>query len=90
LPLPAANRTRDRLIEDLRLKSFRHAADRRNFSAHTALAEASRNALADIGDRVGGASVHRSAAGFISRCSPFRRYIHNVRIDPIRLIVAFI
>lgn len=44
--------TRDGLLEDLRQKSFRHAADRHNLSARTALAEASRNALADIGDRV--------------------------------------
>src|SRR5579859_135610 len=37
--------TRDRLIEDLRQKSFRLAGDRHNFSARMALAEASRNAL---------------------------------------------
>ena len=45
------DRTRDRLLEDLRQKSFRLAADRHNLSARTALAEASRNALADISDR---------------------------------------
>jgi len=53
------DRSRDRLIEDLRQKSFRLAADRHNFSARTALAEASRNALADIGDRVGGTLLTR-------------------------------
>ena len=53
------DRTRDRLIEDLRQESFRLSADRHNFSARTALAEASRNALADISDRVGGALLTR-------------------------------
>jgi hypothetical protein len=46
-------RTREGLIEDLRHQSFRLAGDRRHFSARAALAEASRNALADISDRVG-------------------------------------
>lgn len=45
--------TRDRLIEDLRPQSFRLAGERRYAPARAALAEASRNALADIQDRVG-------------------------------------
>jgi hypothetical protein len=47
------DRTRDQLIDDLRCQSFRLAGERRYSSARAALAEASRNALADIGDRVG-------------------------------------
>ena len=47
------DRTRDGLIEDLRCQSFRLVGDRRYSSARATLAEASRNALADIGDRIG-------------------------------------
>jgi hypothetical protein len=47
------DRTREGLIEDLRRQSFRLAGDWRYSSARAALAEASRNALADISDRVG-------------------------------------
>ncbi|MGD0127429.1 MAG: hypothetical protein ABSF46_18860 [Terriglobia bacterium] len=46
--------TRDRLKADLNDRSFRLAGDRHNLPARQALAEASRNALGDIGDRVGG------------------------------------
>jgi hypothetical protein len=53
------DRTHDGLLEDVHEKSFRLAANRYNLSARTALAEASRNALADIGDRVGGAMLTR-------------------------------
>jgi hypothetical protein len=53
------DRTRDGLLGDFHEKSFRLAANRYNLSARTALAEASRNALADIGDRVGGAMLTR-------------------------------
>lgn len=53
------DRTRDRLIADVRERSFRLAGDRHNFSARQALAEASRNTLADIGDCVGGAMLTR-------------------------------
>lgn len=51
--------TRDQLIADLNQKSFRLAGDRHNLSARQALAEASRNTLADIGDRVGGVILTR-------------------------------
>jgi len=47
------DRNRVRLIDDLRRQSFRLAGERRFASARAALAEASRNALADIRDRVG-------------------------------------
>ncbi len=50
---------RDQLIADLSQKSFRLAGDRHNLSARQALAEASRNTLADIGDRVGGVILTR-------------------------------
>jgi len=53
------DRTRDRLTEDLRQQSFRLTGDRRFLSARAALAEASRHALADIGDRVGGVTLTR-------------------------------
>lgn len=49
----AGDRDRSELIEDLKGKSFRFEGERRFFSARTTLAEASRAALADIGDRVG-------------------------------------
>ena len=50
---------RDKLIADLNQTSFRLAGDRRNHSARRALAEASRNTLADIGDLVGGVMLSR-------------------------------
>jgi hypothetical protein len=53
------DRTRDRLIEDLRQQSFRLAGERRYTSARESLAEASRNALADIDDRVGDVMLTR-------------------------------
>jgi hypothetical protein len=53
------DRTRDGVIQDLQQKAFRLAADRHTFSARMALAEASRNAVADIGDRVSGAMLTR-------------------------------
>ncbi len=53
------DRTREGLIQDLRERSFRFSEDRHNHSALMALAEASRNALADIDDHVGGAMLTR-------------------------------
>ena len=53
------DRTRDRLIEDVKSRSFRLSGDRRHLTAREALAEASRNALADIVDRVGGVTLRR-------------------------------
>ncbi|MDI6739233.1 MAG: hypothetical protein QME74_02600 [Candidatus Edwardsbacteria bacterium] len=53
------DRTRDGLIEDLRPHSFRLAGERRYYSARTILAEASRNALSDIDDRVGDVMLTR-------------------------------
>jgi hypothetical protein len=55
----AGERTRDELIQDLQQKSFRFAGDSHTFSARSALAEASRHALADIGDRVNGTMLTR-------------------------------
>jgi hypothetical protein len=52
-------RTRDGLIQDLQQWSFRLAGDSNTFSARMALAEASRNALADIVDRVSGTMLTR-------------------------------
>jgi hypothetical protein len=52
-------RTRDGLIEDLQQQSFRLAGDSHTFSARSALAEASRHALADIDDRVNGTMLTR-------------------------------
>ncbi len=52
-------RTREGLIEDLRLHPFRLAGDRRHSVVRATLAEASRNALADIGDRVGNVILTR-------------------------------
>src|ERR1700733_12157208 len=53
------DRARDQLVEDLRQQSFRLTGDRRFFFARAALAEASRHALDDIGDRVGGVTLTR-------------------------------
>jgi len=53
------DRTRDGLVDDLRLHPFRLASDRRHSVVRAALAEASRNALADIGDRVGNVILTR-------------------------------
>lgn len=52
------DRTRDGLLEDLRGK-FRLAGERRHARTRARLAEASQNALADIGDRVGGVILMR-------------------------------
>ena len=53
------DRTLNALIQDLQQKTFRLAGDRHTFSARMALAEASRNAIADIGDHVSGAMLTR-------------------------------
>jgi len=70
------DRTRERLIEDLRSQSFRLAGDRRYSSARSTLAEASRNALADIGDRVGDVSLTRhERVGAVHAALDAGRYI---------------
>lgn len=53
------DRTRDGLVEDLRVQPFRLAGERRHVTARGRLAEASENALADIGDLVGDATLMR-------------------------------
>jgi len=53
------DRTRDRLIADLKDRSFRLAGDRHSLPVRQALAEASRNTLGDIGDRVSGVMLTR-------------------------------
>jgi hypothetical protein len=53
--------TRDQLIDDLRLQSYRLGGDLRYSSARAALGEASRNALADIGDQIGAVTITRPA-----------------------------
>ncbi|NGZ96714.1 MAG: hypothetical protein CV089_11430 [Nitrospira sp. WS110] len=55
------DRTRDRLIEDLRVQSFRLAGERRYASARAKLAEYSRHALEDINDRIGNVILTRHA-----------------------------
>jgi len=58
--------SRDQLIDYLRLQSYRLAGDLRCYSsARAALGEASRNALADIGDQIGAVTIHTA--------SPYRR-----------------
>ncbi|MGB8129139.1 MAG: hypothetical protein WCG81_05060 [Candidatus Angelobacter sp.] len=52
--------TRERLVEELRQSCFRIAEQKQNRTALAALADASRHALADIGNRVGGAVLTRS------------------------------
>ena len=59
LATSGGDRTREGLIEDLGRQSFRLAGDRRHSSARAALAEASRNALSDISDRVGDVMLTR-------------------------------
>ena len=51
--------TRERLIEELRQKSFRLASDRHHFAVRTTIAENARHALADIGDRIAGTMLTR-------------------------------
>ncbi|MEN3312812.1 MAG: hypothetical protein V7645_2141 [Actinomycetota bacterium] len=53
------DRTRDRVIEDLSHQFYRLSGERRHYSVRTALAEAAKNALADIGDRVGNVTITR-------------------------------
>ena len=54
------DRDRARLVADLLGKSIRLAADRRLANVRSAVAEASRQALADIDDRIGGTTLTRS------------------------------
>lgn len=59
IAVSGGDRDRGRLIEYLGSQSFRFAGDRRYASARATLAEASRAALADIGDRVGDVMLTR-------------------------------
>ena len=59
IAVSGGDRDRGRLIEYLGSQSFRFAGDRRYASARAILAEASRAALADIGDRVGDVMLTR-------------------------------
>jgi hypothetical protein len=70
------DRTRDGVIADLQQKTFRLAGDRHTFSARMALAEASRNAVADIGDRVSGAMLTRhERVGSVREALDSGRYV---------------
>ncbi len=53
------DRNRDRLHEDLKKQAFRFASYRRYSSARATLYEASRHALADINDGIGGVKLTR-------------------------------
>ena len=57
----AGDRTRDRLITDLQVQSFRLAGERRYASARAKLAEDSRHALEDISDRISDVILTRHA-----------------------------
>jgi hypothetical protein len=61
IAVAGGDRTRDRLIEDLRAQSFRLAGGRRYASARERLAEDSRHALEDISDRIGDVILTRHA-----------------------------
>ncbi len=70
------DRTRDGVIADLQQKNFRLAGDRHTFSARMALAEASRNAVADIGDHVSGAMLTRyERVGSVREALDSGRYV---------------
>jgi energy-coupling factor transporter ATP-binding protein EcfA2 len=53
------DRTRAQLVEELQQQAFRLAGDRRHAATRVRLAEASENALADIGDVVAGVTLSR-------------------------------
>lgn len=53
------DRTRDRLVQDLREQPFRIAGQRRHATTRARVAEAAEYALADIGHLVGGATLMR-------------------------------
>lgn len=55
----AGDRTKERLVSDLNTRGFRLVGERRHLSARSALAEASRLALAAIGSSINGASLGR-------------------------------
>ncbi len=55
----AGDRSRGQLVADLTETGFRLAGERHSFAARQALADASRNTLADIGDDVGGVRLTR-------------------------------
>ncbi|MFZ0760711.1 MAG: tyrosine-type recombinase/integrase, partial [Candidatus Sulfotelmatobacter sp.] len=71
------DRTRDGVIQDLWQQGFpRLAGDRHTFSTRMALAEASRNAVADIGERVSGAMLTRhERVGSVREALDSGRYV---------------
>ncbi len=70
------DRTRGGLVGELRQQGFRLAGERRYASARAALAEASRHALEDIVDRVGGAKLTRhELVGAIHAALEVGRYV---------------
>ena len=73
------DRTRDRLVADTELESFRLAGELRFSSSRAALAEASRLALDEICDRVGGVSLTRH-----DRVSAVHNALDNGRYIEIR------
>src|SRR5437867_4279564 len=73
------DRTRAQLISDLNTRSFRLAGDRHTLLARQALAEASRNTLADIGDRIGGVMLTRQ-----ERVSAVHKALDEARYIEIR------
>ena len=73
------DRTRDRLIGDLLVQSFRLAGERRYASARAKLAEYSRHALQDINDRIGKAILTRH-----ERTAPIHATLDSGRYVEIR------
>jgi hypothetical protein len=70
------DRTRDQLIAELTGRSYRLAGDRQNLTARQALAEASRNTLDDISDRVGGVMLtHHERVTAVRNALDSGRYV---------------
>jgi hypothetical protein len=70
------DRSRKQLIADLNERGFRLAGDRHNLAARQALADASRNTLADIGDRIAGVMLTRhERVGAVQKALDEGRYV---------------
>jgi hypothetical protein len=75
------DRTRDRLVEDLVRRSFRFSGDRRYANARAALAEASRQALDDIGNQVRHTKLTRHERIAAVRASNYGMRYQEIRGD---------
>ena len=81
IAVAGGERTRENLAQELGQASFRLAGEHRHTTARNALNEISRAALADIGDRVGDATLARAARLETVRLALYRGRYVEIRGD---------